>query len=149
MLPPPSVSAIVRWLPLATLVRSISVVAFVLPLGAVGSPQGPLDVNIAVVCTTLSCSSSPVIVFVSSQLPCPTTPDRRVFLGHHHQLIVTYIRHRCLLSIVTIRCPPLLSLIMLPPPSASAIVCWLPLATLACSVGVVAFVLPLGVAGSP
>ena len=35
---------------------------------------------------------------------------------------------------------------MLPPPSVSA---WLPVAMLAHSIGIVAFVLPLGIAGSP
>ncbi len=79
-----------------------------------------------------------------SSLACPTTPAGRVFLGHHHQLIVTYIHHRCSSSIVVVPCHPPSSLIMLPPPSVSAIVHWLPSTMLACSVGIVAFILPLG-----
>ncbi len=126
------------WLPLAMLACSIGVVAFVLPLGIVGSPQGPLDVSVAMVRATLLCSSSPAIIIVSPQLPC---------LLHN-----SFSLHppRTSSSIVVVHCcrPPL-SLVMLPPPSVSAIVRWLPLATLACSVSIVAFVLPLGIAGSP
>jgi hypothetical protein len=91
----------------------------------------------------------PSSVSLLTSLARPTTPACRVLLGHHCQLIVRYIHCHCSSSSVIICCRPPLSLIVFTPPSVSAIVHWLLLAMLGCSIGVVAFVLPFGVAGSP